>query len=55
MVKMFNGLRNEILELNRDVNNVANSEKAKKLKGALENKAKKLAKETEKKSKKDEK
>ena len=34
---MFNGLRNEILELNRDVNNVANSEKAKKLKKKLLN------------------
>lgn len=32
---MFNGLRNEIFELNKDVNNVANSEKAKKLRKKL--------------------
>ena len=32
---MFNGLRNEIYELNKDVNNVANSAKAKKLRRKL--------------------
>lgn len=32
---MFNGLRNEIAELNNDVNNVANSTKAKKLRKKL--------------------
>lgn len=32
---MFNGLRNEIIELNNDVNNVANSKKAKKLRKKL--------------------
>lgn len=32
---MFNGLRNQIVELNKDVNNVANSKKAKKLRKKL--------------------
>ncbi len=32
---MFNGLRNEIMELNNDVNNAANSKKAKKLRKKL--------------------
>ena len=32
---MFSGLRNEIVKLNGDVNNVANSEKAKKLRKKL--------------------
>ena len=32
---MFNGLRNEIAELNSDINNVANSKKAKKLRKRL--------------------
>ena len=32
---MFNNLRNEIVELNKDVNNVANSERAKALRKKL--------------------